>query len=265
MLLLTLLSFFSSISTFPLGTPMDNRVLLLGTGTCQIEPDRMASSVLIELGKTRVLYDMGRGIPERLVQAGFRSNDITNLVLSHFHPDHVEGLIPFLHAACWSRGDPRSTDLTIYGPKGVEVQVMRLLSLFGPDELTRPHFKVKIVEERGDTISVGDVTFEYPELPPASNHGLGFTINGKRVVLTGDSYFHEQEIAFLRGAEIAVIDSGHLKPEEIVELAVSCRTPRIICSHLYHELSATELTDAARGRGYPGTIIVGHDLMTVPL
>ena len=35
---------------------MRDRIVLLGTGTCQLERDRMASSVLIECGGTRVVF-----------------------------------------------------------------------------------------------------------------------------------------------------------------------------------------------------------------
>src|SRR5215472_9523073 len=93
---------------------------LLGTGTCQIEHERRASSVLLELDQTYVLFDCGHGVVQRLLEAGVRHNQLQHIVLSHFHPDHVSDLVPFLQAGAWSRDDPRTTDVHIYGPVGVK-------------------------------------------------------------------------------------------------------------------------------------------------
>ncbi|MBV9617033.1 MAG: hypothetical protein JO031_16380, partial [Ktedonobacteraceae bacterium] len=43
---------------------------LLGTGTCQIEYERRASSVLLELANTFVLFDCGHGVVQRLLEIG---------------------------------------------------------------------------------------------------------------------------------------------------------------------------------------------------
>lgn len=129
-------------------------------------------------------------------------------MLSHFHPDHLSDLIPDLHAASWSQIDPRREDLHIYGPIGLEVQLMRLLSLFGPDNLRRPHFEIHLHEIRDEEIVIGSRRFAFCDLPPADNHGLKLEQDGRTYALTGDSSYHQQEIDFLRGVALAVIDAG---------------------------------------------------------
>ena len=240
---------------------MSDRMVLLGTGTCQLQTHRMASSVLIELEDLRLVYDFGRGISQRLVELGLRQDDIEHIVLSHFHPDHLSDLIPFLQAGAWSRIDPRSKDLHIYGPIGLEVRLMRLLSLFGPNDLQREHYRIHLHEIRAESFSIGPYTFGFVDLPPADNHGLELTRDGRTYALTGDSYFHQQEIDFLRGADLAIIDSGHLDDEEILELAASTQVPRIVCSHLYRELDERGMNRRASASGYTGRLIVGQDLM----
>ena len=76
---------------------------LLGTGTCQIEHNRRASSVLIELEGLPVLFDCGHGVVQRLLEVGIRHRDVEHVVLSHFHPDHVSDLVPLLQAGAWSK------------------------------------------------------------------------------------------------------------------------------------------------------------------
>lgn len=97
---------------------MQNRLIILGTGTCQIQKERMASSVLLDLGKSKVVYDFGRGVCQRITEAGYKISDIDHIILSHFHPDHFSDLIPFLHASSFSKVEPRRHDLNIYGPAG---------------------------------------------------------------------------------------------------------------------------------------------------
>ncbi|MEM7352083.1 MAG: ribonuclease Z [Acidobacteriota bacterium] len=241
---------------------MPGLITLLGTGTCQLQTERMASSVLVELDDLRLVYDFGRGIAHRLVERGLRQDDVEHIVLSHFHPDHLSDLIPYLHAAAWSQIDPRTRDLHIYGPIGLRVQLMRLMSLFGPRTLQREHFAVHLHEIRDDQFTLGSHQLGFCDLPPADNRGLKLTVDGQVYAFTGDSSFHEQEVAFLREADLAVIDAGHLEEEEILELAVRSQASGIVCSHLYCELDEAALNDAARARGYTGRLIVGHDGMT---
>ncbi len=244
---------------------MGNRIVLLGTGTCQLQEQRSASAVLVELAGLRLVYDFGRGIATRLAGLGLCQDDIEHIVLSHFHPDHLSDLIPYLHAAAWSRIDPRHRDLHIYGPVGLEVQLMRLLSLFGPETLGREHFRVTLHEIRTETLVIGTRELVFGDLPPADNHGLKWSCDGRSYAVTGDSSFHDQEVEFLRGTELAVIDSGHLSDDELLELAVRTQVPRIVCSHVYRELDEGELNGRAHREGYSGRFIVGRDLMTFQL
>jgi ribonuclease BN (tRNA processing enzyme) len=241
------------------------RLVILGTGTCQLEPNRMASSVLVQLPEAQFVFDMGRGISLRLVEVGLRQDDIEHVVLSHFHADHIGDLVPFLQAAAWSRTDPRSTTLHVYGPLGVKVQMMRLIGLCGPDELLKPTFDVQVHEVRGNEFTIGKLQLSTTDLPPAGNRGISFTCNGKRIGFTGDSSFHAQEIEFLKGLDLAVIDSGHLSDDELVDLATLSSCNEIYLSHLYRELNVPALQASAEKKGYKGRFVLAHDLMEIAL
>ena len=245
---------------------MADRLVLLGTGTCQLRPERRASSVLIEVGESRVVYDMGRGIADRLAELGVCQDDVGQVLISHFHADHISDLVPYLHAASWSQIDPRSRDLEIVGPPGLERLLEAILGAIGRDSLIRPGgYGVRILEAEAGPLRIGGLSGEYVSLPPAGNHGFAFTRNDRRVAITGDSGFHREEVEFLRGADLAVIDSGHLSDEEIVRLAVDCGARTIVCSHLYRELDIAALGSAAAARGYDGELRVGVDGMSLPL
>jgi ribonuclease BN (tRNA processing enzyme) len=238
---------------------------LLGTGTCQIEYERRAASVLLELDGLPILFDCGHGVVQRLLEARVRHDSLEHVILSHFHPDHVSDLIPLLQAGAWSQRDPRTTDLHIYGPRGVQRLIEGFLHILGAEALTQPRYQLITHEVDEGTFSLGPYQFEARSLPPAGNQGLCFTWNARRYALTGDSYFHQQEIDLLSGVDLAVIDAGHICDEEIVELAVTTQAATIVCSHLYRELDARSLQEQASARGYRGAIIVGRDLQTFSL
>ena len=242
------------------------RLILVGTGTCQLEDGRTASSVLVELRGLRLLFDCGRGVAARLAELGYRQNDLGHVVISHFHADHVSDLIPLLQAGSWSRSDPRSRDLHIWGPPGLRRLVEGWFELFGPGRLVNPDgYAVELHELEAGPFTIDGRAFEFVGLPPAGNHGLGFEVAGRRYALTGDSEYHQQEVDLLAGRELAVFDSGHLEESQIVELAARSQAGRLVCSHLYRELDGEALGARAAKAGYTGELIVGQDSMVFEL
>jgi len=242
-----------------------DRLVLLGTGTCQLQPERRASSVLVEVGASRFVFDMGRGIAERLAALPLRQDDVEHIVVSHFHADHLSDLIPYLHAASWSQIDPRHRDLHIHGPAGLEHLLETLFGALGRDSLIAPAYTVHVHEIAAGAQEIADLECDWVSLPPAGNHGLRFRVGERTVALTGDSDFHPREIEFLSGVDLAVIDAGHPSDEEIVDLAVASGAARILCSHLYRPLDGVRLTEQAAVRGYEGVIEVAEDGLIVAL
>jgi ribonuclease BN (tRNA processing enzyme) len=242
-----------------------SNMTLLGTGTCQIEDDRRASSVLIQLETTPILFDCGHGIAQRLLEVGIRHHQIQHIILSHFHPDHISDLIPLMQAGAWSQRDPRQSDLHIYGPRGVKKLIDGLMNLFKPTSFQQPSYQIIVHEITADHFSIEGRSFDFLSLPPSGNHGLRFNWQGKVYAITGDSHFHQEEIALLKHVDVGIIDAGHISDQEIVELAIATQARRIICSHLYRDLNESQLQAQAQKGGYTGTLQIGHDLLTLPL
>ena len=248
---------------------MRSHLIILGTGTCQITKRRMASSVLLDLGELKVVYDFGHGICQRILEAGYKNNDINHIILSHFHPDHFSDLIPVLHASSYSKTESRTHDLNIYGPVGAKKLINGLVGLVRPGELIlQKQYNVSVREITENTIEINGFTFDFIELPPREpieNRGLRFEINRRIYAITGDSKYHQQEIDFLKNAFLGIINSGVLTDEEIVDLAVKTQVQKLVCSHLYRELDREKLQKEAERQGYKGEIIVGEDLMSFEL
>lgn len=242
-----------------------NSLTLLGTGTCQIQTHRIASSVLIERERERILFDIGRGVCQRLAELGIDPNSIEHIVFSHYHPDHFSDLIPFLQAAAWSRENPRSSDLHLHGSPGLLKLMKDLYELCGREAIFTDRYKLSVAEYGAGSYTIGKHDFEFASLPPAGNFGMKFVVNGQTIAITGDSSYHSAEVEFLKGVNLAIIDAGHLEIAEIIDLAVLSQPNKIICSHIYAELNQEELALQAKQAGYKGEMLVAFDKMTINL
>src|SRR5580704_16537964 len=89
-------------------------VRLLGTAGPSLSPDRAEAGLLVIAGSEVLLFDCGRGIPERLSQLPGRIS-VSKVFLTHLHSDHTEGLpILWMNENTWSaRG---TTPLSVWGP-----------------------------------------------------------------------------------------------------------------------------------------------------
>ena len=235
-----------------------NKITILGSGSCNLVPERMAASALIQYDGKNFVYDFGRGTAIRLTQLGLKQDDVKTVILSHFHPDHVTDLLPFLQAASWSQIDRRSEDLTIYGPPGVKEFIAKLTSIFGGEETARG-FSLKTVELKTGRNEIDGFSFDFVDLH--HSHGIRFEVRNRDYSLMADSSLHEDLIRGLRDVELGIFDSGHLTNEEIAELAAKSHAKRLVCSHQYRELDGGMLAQQAAAKGFDGELVVADDLM----
>src|SRR5581483_8585468 len=61
------------------------RIRLLGTGTPTPSLKRMSSSYLVEVGERKALFDFGPGAYHRMMEAGVRATQITDVFFTHLH------------------------------------------------------------------------------------------------------------------------------------------------------------------------------------
>src|SRR5258705_8775027 len=92
-------------------------VQILGSGAPGFVKDRANTSYLLWIGsQARILVDAGGGAYVRFGQAGAKFSDLSMILVSHLHPDHVSDLPGVL----WSGRMTRSDSLAIIGPSGNE-------------------------------------------------------------------------------------------------------------------------------------------------
>jgi len=92
-------------------------VQILGSGAPGFVRDRANTSYLLWAGnQAKILVDAGGGAYVRFGQAGAKFSDLSMILVSHLHPDHVSDLPGVL----WSGRMTRNDTLPIIGPSGDE-------------------------------------------------------------------------------------------------------------------------------------------------
>jgi ribonuclease Z len=116
---------------------MDLDVLFLGTAGSSPSPRRGLPATLVRRGGDRLLVDCGEGTQRQLMRS-VGLIELEELLITHFHADHVLGLPGMLKTFALRQ---RERELTVYGPRGLR----RLFELLQP-VVGRLTFPLTLVE-----------------------------------------------------------------------------------------------------------------------
>ena len=120
------------------------RIRLLGTGTPTPSLKRMSSGYLVETGQRKVLFDFGPGCYHRMLEAGVRAVDITDVFFTHLHYDHCLDYVRLLMTR-WDQGAGRIPELNVYGPAYTARMTEAIIGengLFAPDLAARTELRM---------------------------------------------------------------------------------------------------------------------------
>jgi ribonuclease Z len=106
-------------------------LVILGVSNAVPTLEGENTHLAIRAGERVVLVDCGSNPLLRLERAGLDFNVVSDVILTHFHPDHVSGLPLFL-MDMWLLG--RKTPLTINGLHYTIDRAEKMMGLFGWDE-----------------------------------------------------------------------------------------------------------------------------------
>src|SRR5437879_5154792 len=118
------------------GAQSNTRVVTLGTGTPNVDPDRFWPAVAIVVDDASYLVDFGVGVVRRAAaaeRAGIKALGVTNLKLAfatHLHSDHTLGLSDLIFSP-W--GLDREVPLSVYGPRGLRAMANHLVAAYADD------------------------------------------------------------------------------------------------------------------------------------
>lgn len=253
-----------------------SRLVVVGSGTVVPEGDRGGACYWLEMGGTLALLDCGPAAVQGLARLGLPWDRVTDLVLTHFHADHVAGVPALLfalkHGLLPAR---RRAPLDVRGPPGTRRLFERLADALG-DFLLEPGYPLRIAEVApGEAAELrgGAVLRAHPT--PHTEESQAVRIDGPAAVgYTGDTGPSETLGAFFRGVDLLVCECSlrdeevgdhHLSPSRVARLAGTARPGRLLLTHVYPHLRRLGVAELVREAGYDGPLEVAHDGLSLPL
>lgn len=271
------------------------KIVLLGTGNPNADPDRSGPAVAIVVDDTPYLIDLGPGVVRRAAaaeRAGIAALEVSNLkiaFITHLHSDHTLGYADFIFTP-WvlERDEPAE----VYGPRGLAEMTEHLLRAYEQDIDNRINglepantegYKVNVHEiEPGIIYEDPRVTVTaFPVEHGSWDQAFGYRFDtpDRTIVISGDArpspsiarncdrcdfLLHEvySQAGFERHEPVwqTYHASFHTSSGELAEIASQARPGTLI---LYHQLlwgsTPGELL-AEIGQLYDGKVVYGNDL-----
>jgi len=104
---------------------MTIEITFLGTGGMVPTKDRNVQGIYLDYKGEGILIDCGEGTQRQMNIAGINRLKVRKVLLSHWHGDHVSGLIGLIQTL-GNTEEPKK--LVIYGPKGTKIHMNHLLN-----------------------------------------------------------------------------------------------------------------------------------------
>lgn len=272
------------------------RVIMLGTGTPNADPERSGPAVAVLVGGRSYLVDAGPGVVRRAAAAarlGHRAlapERLTTVFLTHLHSDHTLGL-PDLIFSPWTL--ERTAALTVIGPPGTLAMTQHISQAWSEDLKVRLD-GLEPANTTGYRVDARDVhpgevyrdslvtvhAFSVPHGSWPASHGYRFVTRDKVIVISGDTGPTMVTAEQCNGCDILVHEvysaerfvtrppewqryhrSFHVSTVELARIA-SIAKPKLLV--MYHQLF-WGTTDAAleaevRAAGYTGRVVSARDL-----
>ena len=227
---------------------------------------------MVVVGRERmVLVDCGSNPILRLEKAGLDFNDLTDVIVTHFHPDHVSGL-PLLLMDMWLMGRQRS--LNIYGLHHTLDRVEDLMGFYAWAEWPR-FFPVAFhrlpAADLSTILDCPDFKIQCSpvrHLVPTIGLRIEFNHSGQVLAYSCDTEPCEQVVRLAEGADVLIHEAtgasrGHSSTVQAGEIASKAEVKSLYLIHYPTGRFATgDLVSEARTR-YQGQVALARDFMTL--
>jgi ribonuclease BN (tRNA processing enzyme) len=252
-----------------LGAQGRSKVVMLGTGTPNADPERFGPSVAVVVDETSYLVDFGVGVVRRAAaadRAGVRGLGVTRLsraFATHLHSDHTLGFADLILSP-WVL--ERETPLEVYGPHGLRSMANHLVAAYAEDIRVRTtggepkhqydprvvnvHEIVPGVVYRDDRVTV--TAFAVPH-GVAQAFGYRFQTPDRTIVISGDAGAESRIEDQCRGCDVLV-------HEVYSEAGLPSRPPAWQAYHKRYHTSSRQL-GAIASRAKPALLVLYHQLM----
>lgn len=244
------------------------KLIILGTADA-VPDERHDNTHLLLLGEERrVLIDCASNPVIRLHELGIEPNSITDIVMTHFHPDHVSG-VPLLIMNMWLLG--RHKQLNLYG-LGHTVRLMeQLLQAFDWEDWQQFPVEIKRLPQKNMVPLLESSDFRILCSPvnhfvPCIGLRIEFKRSGRVIAYTSDTAPTASVLWLAQGADVllheaAGASSGHSSAAQAGEMARQAKVKDLYLIHYpVHKGNLDDLVRQAKTT-FNGRVHLAQDFM----
>jgi ribonuclease BN (tRNA processing enzyme) len=273
------------------------RVVILGTGTPNADPERSGPSVAVVVDSTAYIVDCGPGVVRRASAAamrgvrGLEARALEHLFITHLHSDHTIGY-PDLILSSWVL--ERERPLLSFGPPGLQDMTDHILKAWDADihnrldglqPATPEGYKVKVHEVAGTGMVYADervrvTAFRVDHGTWKDAYGYRFDTLDRSIVISGDCVPSPELIEQARGCDVLIHEvfstegfkrrppewqryhtRSHTSTAQLADIARQTNPGLLILYHqLFWGVTDQDLLDEIRSAGYEGKVVSARDL-----
>ncbi|MDQ2693499.1 MAG: MBL fold metallo-hydrolase [Chloroflexota bacterium] len=249
------------------------KVIILGSSNAVPSRDHENTHLVIIGDERTILVDCVSNPIVRLEQAGVDFNDLTDIVITHFHPDHVSG-VPLLLMDMWLMG--RTKPLNIYGLHYTLDRLEGLMGFYGWAEWPN-FFSVGFFRLPESELAFVMDCKEFKVLSSPVHHmipTIGLRVEckipSKVLAYSCDTEPCEQTVHLADGADILIHEAagevyGHSSAEQAGEIATQAEVGKLYLIHYPSGRFANGNLVEEAAKTYRGEIILATDFMTIEL
>ncbi|MEZ0397018.1 MAG: MBL fold metallo-hydrolase [Anaerolineales bacterium] len=247
------------------------KLIILGSSNAIPDREHENTHMVVVGEKTTVLVDCVTSPILRLERAGVNFHSLTDLILTHFHPDHVAG-VPQLLMNMWLMG--RKNALNIYGLHHTVDRMEDLMGFYSWAEWPN-FFPVAFYRLPAQELTVVLDNEEMKILASPVHHmipaiGLRFEFKRtqKSLAYSCDTEPCAEVVRLAQGADVLIHESsgafrGHSSAAQAAEIA---RQAEVGALYLIHyptgPYASGDLVAEAKAR-FPGPVSLAEDFMTL--
>lgn len=249
------------------------KVIILGSSNAVPSIDHENTHLVIVGEERTILVDCVSTPVVRLEQAGVDFNSLTDIVITHFHPDHVAG-VPLLLMDMWLMG--RTKPVNIYGLHYTMDRLEDLMGFYGWDEWPN-FFPVGFyrLPEAEMALVLDSAEFRVHSSPvhhmiPTIGLRVECLTDGKVLTYSCDTEPCEQTVRLAAGADVLIHEAagatfGHSSAEQAGEIATKAEVGKLYLIHYPTGRFASGDIAAEARKSFKGEVIVAKDFMTIKL
>ena len=279
----------------------DTKILILGSGTPNPDPERSGSAYAIVTNGQSYLVDFGPGVIRRASAFSpswggeFESMEIQNLnyaFLTHLHSDHSAGLADLILSP-WVL--EREEPLNLFGPRGLKRMADKITDAYqididyrinGSQPSNLEGYKTKVTEIAEGIIYedkyIAVEAFENNHGDFKNSFGFVFTTKDKKIVISGDTAYSQKVIEKSKEADILVHEvysekgfkektkdwqiyhkAHHTSAPDVGKIASMSKPKKLVLSHILFWGNSKESIVEEVKSNFDGEVIIAEDLMVI--